>query len=1376
MGSRRLVGALVAVLLALCAAPAAAAPGALTQLGSPHGCLTDTAALGCQPFAGFTLAPPPWQDVAVSPDGASAYLASTSGLAVFSRDPHSGVLTQLAGAAGCLDATGAGGCTAVRGLTGAFDAQISISPDGGSLYLATNDAGLLAFARDTTTGALTQLAGGAGCFEQTSADSCTVVRSGSSAFLPFWSHVSPDGRNVYAGTGPDEANGSLWIFQRNTATGALTLPSGAAGCIDDDGTDGGGGVCQEVDELGNAADVAFSPAGTRAWVLAPYLNTIVGFSRDATSGALTPLPGAARCVVNADDAAGGPLCGQVRALNGEQLMAIAPDGSNLYVTSGFGESDAGVAAFAIDAGTGALSQLPGLSGCLTTTGHDGEASPGACAHGNGDVDHAREIVASSDGHHVYVEGENSGDLVTLARGAGGALSDASCVGDNTGGTTCVQATDMSGLDSVAISAGGASVYGATTDGAVAFARELPPPDTGGGGGGGGGGGAGGPVSPPHPAGPLVGHLGVPNPATFTPPSSTHVSGLFHLVASGSPTGAAQGAGCLANGGCKPLPQLGHSAVGQCLTVVGGNSSLALTGTCMKLLAVQGTSYLLQSSAPVSADGVTFDPAAHDKLTITETTGANAAEQFLVTGTTADVTFESVTLDQGTTRWQLDQLASGGFDSAWSHGGSPFDAGAAPVPSGSSFNGLPVTGSTMPTFAAGSATIQISAAAPAELGAGTSIGRVPVTNGALARAISVGSSSLFAAGDALSDARSCLAAEQAPVHAGPGSFTIPYPDLSYHGVGIEGGSLTIAGPLHYLAKVRVGLPFPASGNDLAAVLEVYDGHLRFGCAAQDFGSTPAPLPGMPIAVKHIDLGFAADNGSDQIAGDVGLLAGAPIPGVGDAVTADGQLELTTHPLGGDPWTLHAAGNVAVAGISDTNGHVDYASSGYLQAGIGFGAKDLLGFSLGPASVSGAMDGSGKWFAQGTGKAAFAGLTLASGSLLISNVGVGICGGVFGGHAGYTSTWQGGIGLLAGFGACSAGDLSAMAPAIEATCQQLQFIVDHHIPIASAGAAAALAAGNCVNVPGSVSAARAHAAAAPVRGPAGRTLAVQLPNGSSADALSIHGSGGAPVVALIGPDGRRIATPPAGATATGDANALGLRDAAGSLTTFELRKVKPGAWLIEVAPGSPAVTSVGVAKVLPPLAVHASVAAVRGSAARLLRYRIGNLDGRGVTFVERAGGLERTLGVARGARGTLRFTPLDGPAGRRTILAAIGRGRVPDRLVAVTTYRAPGPRRLPAPRALRIAGAGHSARVAFSRVGGARGYRVRLVVSDGRHLTLIRRTTRLTIGQLEPGRTAIVVTVTALDAAGRAGRSRTARRLIALAAPRIVLPRRIRRRSV
>ena len=167
------------------------ASGALEQLGGSTGCISDDGlgSMACEraskigPF-----------DITVSPDGRNVYAVSAGFRAVttLQRDPESGALKQLDGVAGC-NAQMSTGCETGEALDGARD--IVVSSDGATVYVSSSSSDAISyFDRDSTTGALIQKPGAAGCISQDSATSC---QQGGALLEARGVAASPNGRNVY---------------------------------------------------------------------------------------------------------------------------------------------------------------------------------------------------------------------------------------------------------------------------------------------------------------------------------------------------------------------------------------------------------------------------------------------------------------------------------------------------------------------------------------------------------------------------------------------------------------------------------------------------------------------------------------------------------------------------------------------------------------------------------------------------------------------------------------------------------------------------------------------------------------------------------------------------------------------------------------------------------------------------------------------------------------------------------------------------------------------------------------------------------------------------------------------------------------------------
>ena len=114
--------------------------GGLRQLAGTAGCIAPAAIDGCaigravggsdSPTAIFGKFPA--RRIVVSRDGARAYAASSTGIAVFARSLADGSLRQLPGAAGCISSAAYSLCTPARALRAV--GAIAISADSSTLY------------------------------------------------------------------------------------------------------------------------------------------------------------------------------------------------------------------------------------------------------------------------------------------------------------------------------------------------------------------------------------------------------------------------------------------------------------------------------------------------------------------------------------------------------------------------------------------------------------------------------------------------------------------------------------------------------------------------------------------------------------------------------------------------------------------------------------------------------------------------------------------------------------------------------------------------------------------------------------------------------------------------------------------------------------------------------------------------------------------------------------------------------------------------------------------------------------------------------------------------------------------------------------------
>jgi 6-phosphogluconolactonase (cycloisomerase 2 family) len=402
------------------ASAAEAPPGALSALPGPTGCIGGRNELAiefgfgrperCARIRGETFKDFSFADfltstlATVSPDGRFLYTASRgadivrrgpdaidSGIEVFARNRR-GALRQLRGAAGCTTAIGRQGCRRARTLQGV--AALAISPDGRHLYAAASHTStIMIFRRSRRTGILRRITGSDGCVHPRRRG--RACRSGRALGGVYTLLVSPDGRNLYAGT---EA---VTSFERDPRTGSLRQLPGARGCVTF-GPPPTSSACPTIHPEVRQSAFVLQSSADGAWmtVASPYaLDDPVIFRRDAQDGSLEPIAPLCEPACEPESAAGAlwlspdgqdayvadrsgevalwtrhPVTGQ---LNARQVVYRLPCGSRdgcdrlsaSLVVSRSGRTayvsfeDYGVLAFSRDPATGRLSRLPGRHGC-----------------------------------------------------------------------------------------------------------------------------------------------------------------------------------------------------------------------------------------------------------------------------------------------------------------------------------------------------------------------------------------------------------------------------------------------------------------------------------------------------------------------------------------------------------------------------------------------------------------------------------------------------------------------------------------------------------------------------------------------------------------------------------------------------------------------------------------------------------------------------------------------------------------------------------------------------------------------------------------------------------------------------------------------------
>lgn len=290
-----------------------AATGALTQATDGSGCVANVATAGCT--TGRALDGP--DVVVVSPDGANVYVGAFVGntLAVFTRDPASGALTQPADDTGCMAGTATAGCWTALAL--AAPEGMAISADGTDVYVAgAVSNAVLTFSRNPSTGALMQADDGTGCIVNAPLTGCTTGTQldGANAVA-----VSPDDGDVYV---TSLISNSLTSFTRDPATGQLAQQAGTSACVIYVFAVG----CSLGRALSAPEGLAVSSDGASVYAAAFESDAVDVFKRDATTGAVIQQSGRPGCVTTSK----APDCRRARALKEVSSLAVSPDGRFVY--------------------------------------------------------------------------------------------------------------------------------------------------------------------------------------------------------------------------------------------------------------------------------------------------------------------------------------------------------------------------------------------------------------------------------------------------------------------------------------------------------------------------------------------------------------------------------------------------------------------------------------------------------------------------------------------------------------------------------------------------------------------------------------------------------------------------------------------------------------------------------------------------------------------------------------------------------------------------------------------------------------------------------------------------------------------------------------
>lgn len=447
--------------------------------------------------------------------------------------------------------------------------------------------------------------------------------------------------------------------------------------------------------------------------------------------------------------------------------------------------------------------------------------------------------------------------------------------------------------------------------------------------------------------------------------------------------------------------------------------------------------------------------------------------------------------------------------------------------------------------------------------------------------------------------------------------------------------------------------------------------------------PEFLPKPPNLPTHIDYGYP----TFALCGEVALTAG---PSVGGKAAARLTAGLGWATYSDRPWVLRAFGKLDLVEIPVAEARLAVHGDGYITAMGEF----KWGWD-GVATISGGLNLEmlkTKFNASGSVDACIELVDLCAGArAIVSSRGIAACLKI----DVWVTDWTPGIGYYWGegwptpyFSGCDIGDYKVK--------------ID-----------------------------RPKAAAAQFTG-AART--VDFKAGLPGTSLVIKGEGAPPKVTLTGPDGKLLPPPTDGKKSIVGPGYLLLEDPRTNSTQVLIEKPAAGRWTITPQLGSSAITEVLAADGLDKPDV--SVKVLRPG---VLTYKAPKVAGQTITLVERGGSAGGEIGVVKDAHGVIRWTPAEGAAEKRRIVALVEQDGILREELDVAAYRAPKAARPAAVKRLKLTKRGAT----WQRVKGAAAYTVTVELAGGR--TVVKHVGKPKIAVRNPKR----VTVRALTASGIQG---------------------------
>ncbi len=420
---------------------------------------------------------------------------------------------------------------------------------------------------------------------------------------------------------------------------------------------------------------------------------------------------------------------------------------------------------------------------------------------------------------------------------------------------------------------------------------------------------------------------------------------------------------------------------------------------------------------------------------------------------------------------------------------------------------------------------------------------------------------------------------------------------------------------WTGKLTVGLPTPS--GQVGGEIGITHGKLAMFRVGSS-GLNVALADG--VFLQDISAGFVLDPPPQSFGGSVGITAGPAIKGV-SAISVSGTLTF----IFSNPADFQVKGTVGLLkgsrfGQDLLGGELDYYTNGFITA------SGLAQFSLGSASIKATMDGwvSGiKAFSlTGSGQVKVGKWSI-RGSAVISSLGIAACGQPFGAKGpsiGFGYLWGGRVDIMGS--SCGLGPYgSDVASQVSqpATSRAMTITLPARLPVAS---------------------------------------------------FKITGKkGAAPSGELTEPNGHKITVKPADqGLFAGSSPKYGVAaDGTNGIDYVVIDAPAAGKWMFTPATGSK-VTSIASADGLRAPRITAAVSAK--GLLRTLSWKISGLDGRQVTFAEQGTRVHAILASGiTASKGRFSFTPSDGMAGTRSIIATVTLNGLPTQTTSVARYSAP-----------------------------------------------------------------------------------------------------------